>query len=95
VGNFQGAKNWSRQALEDPPTWSAEAQASLVLAMSEEQSGETAAVRTALDRATEILNAQSLDFSQDWHDWLFSKALLHEATTLIEGEGSEPQSTDN
>jgi WD40 repeat protein len=88
ASDFQAAQDWSHRALEKPPAWFIGAQANLVLAMSEKQLGRTEAAQDALDKATEILDAQSPNFTgsslgRGWHDWFFSQALLSEAEALI------------
>jgi tetratricopeptide (TPR) repeat protein len=87
-GDFQGARDWARQALEDPPLWYVEAQAWLILAMSEKQLGHAGDAGTAMDRAAEILDANAQDYTDGrlerrWHDWLLCKALQQEAEALL------------
>jgi len=88
TGNFRGAKDWSQQGLQQPPTWFVEAQANLVLAMSEFQLNETGAARDSLAAAKSVLSTHAEDYrigtlGESWHDWLFARALLREAEALL------------
>jgi hypothetical protein len=94
-GNYQGAQDWCQKALEQPVTWHVEANACLVLAMSEFRLGQTQGVRRALDRAAVILEAAAANFTsgslgKDWHDWLFSEALQEEAEAIIGRQQTVP-----
>ena len=94
-GDFAGARNWAQRSLKSPPTWFVDAEAHLVLAMSEFQLNETEAARNSLTRAQSVLSAQAKNYrvgtlGENWHDWLYSPALLHEAATLIDGRRNNP-----
>ncbi len=93
-GDFQNAKAAAEAGLDRSTGGFVGALGNLVLAMSEHQRGNIPEATAALDRAREILEALSAEFTggnpgQDWHDWIFCQALLREAHALIEsGEAS-------
>jgi tetratricopeptide (TPR) repeat protein len=94
-GRFVSAVEWTQKAVVSGKspwnnTWN-NAEAYLVMAMAQQQLGQTFEARTALADAIELAHAnlQKLeggDPGDDWHEWIIVHTLMGEAKALINGE---------
>jgi WD40 repeat protein/tetratricopeptide (TPR) repeat protein len=90
-GHFTSAIDWLQKALAESDFEWGEAQAYLVMAMAQHQSGRLAESRDALAKGAQIIDTQmpkleSGDLGDIWRDWIIAHALLKEAKGLIDGE---------
>ena len=74
--------------MTKPPNLYAEASARFVLAMSQQQRGQTDTAKATLARAKAITARQS---RENWLDWLINDLLRREAEALILGEPPKPK----
>jgi hypothetical protein len=89
LGHFASAAGWMQKVLAKPVADWPDAQASLVLAMAHQQSGQPNESRVALTKGSDIIETklpklESGDIGVDWTDWIIAHALLKEAKALIE-----------
>jgi serine/threonine protein kinase/tetratricopeptide (TPR) repeat protein len=90
-GHFGAAVEWVNRVLSESGKDSdRDAETTLVLAMAQEQSRQTAAARGTLAEAAQIVDTrmQGLNsgyLSDRWEDWVIAHALLSEAKGLIKG----------
>jgi WD40 repeat protein len=95
-GHFASAVDRMQKTLAEPGVDYRDAQAYLVLAMAQHQSGKLAEARAALDKGAQIIETrlprlESGDIGDNWTDWIIAHALLKEAQGLIQGEKSHGQ----
>lgn len=95
-GHFASAVDWMQKTLAEPGVDYRDAQAYLVLAMAQHQSGKLAESRAALDKGAQIIETklprlESGDIGDSWTDWIIAHALLKEAQGLIQEEKSHGQ----
>jgi tetratricopeptide (TPR) repeat protein len=89
--HFASAIDWMQKALADPSVDYRNAQAYLVLAMAQHESGQLAECRVAMDKGEQIIQAmpklESGDIGETWNDWIIVHLLRNEAKAMI---GSQP-----
>jgi WD40 repeat protein len=89
--HFASAIDWTQKALADPSVNYRNAQAYLVLAMAQHESGKLPECRVALDKGDQIIEAmpklESGDIGETWNDWIIVHLLRNEAKAMI---GSQP-----
>jgi pentatricopeptide repeat protein len=88
-GHFVSAVASMKKILRDSSVDWLNAQAYLVLAMAQHQSGQQNDSRDTLDKGADIVETklpklESGDIGVSWNDWIIVQALLHEAKALIE-----------
>jgi tetratricopeptide (TPR) repeat protein len=88
-GRFLSAVEWTQKVLTAQGWPPLEAQASLVLAMSQQQLNHAGEAHTALAKGLDIIkrdgpDMESGDLGPSWSDWLIADALLKEAKELIQ-----------
>jgi WD40 repeat protein/serine/threonine protein kinase/tetratricopeptide (TPR) repeat protein len=92
AGRWADAAGWLEKSLANQPPVYVQAQARFLLAMTQQQRGQTEAAKATLARALEITARQmpTLDKSGgDWHDWLINDLLRREAEALLAGSAPE------
>jgi len=92
--HFASAIVWMQKALADPSVDFRNAQAYLVLAMAQHESGKLAECRVALDQGDQIIEAmpklESGDIGETWSDWIIVHLLRQEAKTMIGAQPATP-----
>jgi tetratricopeptide (TPR) repeat protein len=100
--HFTAAAEWTQRVLSRVPTTPGDPernlQAAMILSMAKYHLQQTNDARVTLAKGVEmeqkLPNIESRDLGPAWLEWIFAKALMHEAKELIEGEmpGSVVQS---
>ncbi|SPE61404.1 putative WD40 repeat-containing protein [Verrucomicrobia bacterium] len=90
-GRWANAVEWMEQVLTTQRYPVGDAQAYLVLAMSQQRLEQPAKARAALAKGVGIIDQklpklESGDLGADWSNWIIAHALLEEAKALIEGQ---------
>ena len=90
-GRFTSAVDWVQKALASPGVIARDVQASMVLAMAQQQLNQPNEARATLAKGRELAETNlpkldSGDLGPDWHDVLIANILMREAQGLIEGE---------
>src|SRR5262249_45656703 len=92
-GNWESAAAWSKRCLSyKPQNASRTGTAMVILAMSEERSGQDEEARSELAQASDLIENKfknGLDFGNGsqgfWFDWVLARTLAREAAPLILG----------
>ena len=96
LGNLSEAIRWSTNALADPFPYTT-AEASAILAMAQFKSHNEEQARKTLAKCETVVKTQlpkpgdsemKINVGQDWKDWIISRQLFSEASSLIEGSSS-------
>jgi hypothetical protein len=95
AGRWADAAGWLEKSLaKQRPVDYAWASAHFLLAMTQQQRGQSDAARATLAQAREITERQVPTLEKSgrfWHDWLINDLLRREAETLLGSTGGEPK----